>query len=195
MKKITALLSFLILLTAFTCEDEPLDYALVLGASLSSSELIGEWQLLNFDIETTTVSDIAGMNMETNIIVESTDVDYNLVFSGSSFNTSGSYGYNSTVSVNDDASISDSYVLENISGSGTYSVSGNQITVNGQFFEFSLDGVDDSVLNDEEQTATFQFSDDGNILTFSQSSSETNNTGGFEVNIISNSTSTWERVE
>lgn len=195
MKKLTALLSFLILFTAFTCEDEPLDDALVLGASLSSSELIGEWQLLNFDIETTTVSDIAGVNVETNITVESTDVDYNLVFSGTDFNTSGSYAYDSTVTVNDDTSISDSYLLENISGSGTYSVSGNQITVNGQFFEFSLDGVDDSVLNDDEQIATFQFSDDGNTLTFTQSSSESNNTGGFQVNIITNSTSIWARVE
>lgn len=47
MKKITALLSFLILLTAFTCEDEPLEGDFVIDDG-TSENIVGTWKLTSW---------------------------------------------------------------------------------------------------------------------------------------------------
>lgn len=197
MKKLTALLSFLVLFTAFTCDDEPLDDGISItdttGGTANSGDLIGEWTLVSFDVDMTSQVVTPQMTVETNIIIESTDVDYNIIFNASDFTASGSYSYDTDISTNGQ-SFSDSYVMENVSGSGVYTVDGNQLTANGQFFEFTFDGVDDSMFNTDEQTVTFEITDNGNTLTFYQDDTQVDNSTGFETTISTVATSVWQRV-
>jgi len=195
MKKIGLLLSCFIILSAFTCENEPLDDGLdgFTDNNPSSSSIEGEWTLVSFDLSVNTVTDALGNVIETDIVVDSYDPNYNVVFTSNTFTTNGSYSYNTEVTVLG-ITTTDSYDMENVSGSGTYTTSGNEITVNGSFFEFTFDGIDDSIFNQDEQTVTYSISNGGNTLTFNQNETTVDDSSGFTVTTTQVSTSIWNRV-
>ena len=86
----------------------------------------------------------------------------------------------------------DSYT--NVTGGGNYSTNGNIMTVDGQFFEFDLEGAPTDVASGE-QMAEFQLSNDGQTLTFFQDETITQNEAGFEATVEVVSTSVWQKVE
>lgn len=194
MKKLSALLSFLILFTAFTCEDEPLDGDFVDDINnQSNSTLVGEWNLESFDVSVNTVNEVQGTQIETDIIVDSFNPDYSLVFTSNAFNTSGSYSYNTEVTVFGQTT-TDTYTLENVTGNGTYSTNGDVMTIDGSFFEFTFQGVDESVF-EGEQNANFEITSDGQTLVFSENSTEVDDSNGLTVTITKIATSVWTRSQ
>ena len=86
------------------------------------------------------------------------------------------------------------YTLENVSGSGSYSVNGNEMIIDGSFFEFSFEGMDFAELSGE-QTATFEISDNGQTLVFSQdnTTTETDAATGLTTTSTQVSSSVWAR--
>lgn len=197
MKKIGLLLSCFILLSAFTCDNEPLegdfdDGELITDPTLS---IIGEWELVSFDVEMNNSTEFEGNTTETNLLVDSFNSDYNLVLTdNNTFTTNGSYSYNTEITISGQEAINDSYDLENVSGSGTYITEGNQITTNGSFFEFTFEGIDDSILDNESQTAIYVLTNSGNTLTFVQNETTTINNAGATIIATTVSTSIWSRV-
>ncbi|WP_296311399.1 hypothetical protein [Winogradskyella sp. UBA3174] len=191
MKKLLALLC---LLTVFTCENEPLDFDSETGET--DVELFGEWNLSEFNTELTTTTDFDGQIISSDLDVSSTEVDYTLNFIGNNFTTNGNYSYVVGIVVNGTEVSNEPYTIDNVSGGGAYSVNGNQMTIDGSFFEFNFQGADTSVL-DGEQTTTFQISANGETLTFTQSenTTEIDPTTGAIVTISNNSTSIWTRDE
>ena len=194
MKKFLALLSLFSLLTAFTCENEPLDDG-ILDNTSTNDNLIGTWNLVEFNIDLTTSSSFEGQETTSNIVVNSTEVDYVLEFTGSTFSANGSYTYNTNSVVNEAEVSSETYTLTNVSGSGFYTTNENEMTVDGSFFEFEFEGDIDTSALEGEQTATFEISDDGETLTFSQNetTTETNAATGLQANVTKISTSVWTR--
>ena len=190
MKKFLALLSLFSLLTAFTCENEPLDDG-ILDNTSTNDNLIGTWNLVEFNIDLTTSSSFEGQETTSNIVVNSTEVDYVLEFTGSTFSANGSYTYNTNSVVNEAEVSSETYTLTNVSGSGFYTTNENEMTVDGSFFEFEFEGDIDTSALEGEQTATFEISDDGETLTFSQNetTTETNAATGLQANVTKISTS------
>lgn len=194
MKKFFALLSLFSLLTAFTCENEPLDSGIL---DNTSTDLLGTWNLVEFNTDLTTSTNFEGQETTSNIVVTSTEVDYVLEFTGSTFSTNGSYTYNTNIVVNEAQVSNEPYTLTNVSGSGTYSTNENVMTIDGSFFEFEFNGGIDTSALEGEQTANFQISDDGETLTFSQNetTTETNATTGLQANVTKISTSVWVKSE
>ena len=86
------------------------------------------------------------------------------------------------------------YTLEDVTGTGNYSINGNEMTIDGAFFEFTFDGMDSSAF-EEEQTVTFQITDNGQTLTFTQNdtTTETDALTGATVTSTQASTSVWQR--
>lgn len=198
-KSLLPFLSLFILLSAFTCENEPLDYDQESIDSINNSnnssnnaDLVGTWDLVSLDLDMTSSFDPGTGMMITDLIVESTEVDYQLTFTATNFNTEGWYSYNTQIETAG-MIINDSYTMEDVTGSGTYTTDGNQMTTQGSFFEFTFEGMDDSLF-DDEQTGTYEISADGQTLTFTQDETTVNTDAGYEIEIDIISTSIWQKV-
>lgn len=196
MKKILALFSLFSLLTAFTCENEPLEGGFDTAFNNNNEGLIGTWNLLEFDVSVSTSTSFEGENISSEIDIFSTNTAYVLEFNENTFTTNGSYSYNADVVVNGDNVANDIYTLNNVAGNGIYSTNGNEMTIDGSFFEFNFEGMDSSVL-EGEQTANFEISNDGETLTFTQDETETqtDETTGTVITSTTSSTSVWIRGE
>lgn len=197
MKKFLALLSLFTLLTAFTCENEPLGDGVVSNSNNNNTTnvaLIGTWSLEDFSVSLNTVTNFDGETFASEIEIESTQEDYDLEFTETTFLTNGNYSYSTNITVDGEMMSSDTYTISSVEGNGSYSTNGNQMTTDGTFFEFEFEGMDESALQGE-QTATYSLSSDGQTLTFSQdeTTTETDPTTGIEVTNTINSTSVWAR--
>jgi len=162
MKKISFLLCLFVAFTVYNCQNETLDDDLLgitdsnnpNNPSGSTEGLAGEWELISFTSTVSSVTNIAGADVESNVAIESTTTDYTMIFTNSTFTAEGSYTYNtdiSTAGVNS----SDSYTLEDVTGSGSYTTSGNTMTVSGAFYEFTYEGVEQPDL-DADQTVQLE---------------------------------------
>jgi hypothetical protein len=192
MKKLFPLLCLFTLLFAFTCEDEPLDFDAETSTD-SDPELLGEWNLVSFDASVSTTTNFQGQQISSDVDINSTTVNYTIDFTESNFNTSGSYSYIADITANGINIPAEPYTLTDVNGSGSYSVNGNEMTIDGSFFEFSFQGMDFEELQGE-QTANFQITDNGQTLTFSQNETTTDtDPTGATVTSTQVSTSVWTR--
>lgn len=194
MKKLLSLFCLFSLLTAFTCEDEPIDFDA--ENNQTNLEILGEWDLVEFTAEVGSSTTVGGFQIASDIEIYSTTVDYIVNFSESDFATNGSYSYVADIVVNGNESQGEPYTLENVSGSGGYAVNGNEMTIDGSFFEFTFEGVDDTSFFDDEQTVTFQLSNNGQTLTFSQNETNTlsDDITGSVTTSTTVSSSVWTRL-
>jgi len=192
MKKLAALLCLFTLFFAFTCENEPLDFEPETGET--DVALLGEWNLSEFDVEVNTSTDFQGQQIASEVEIFSTTVNYALNFTENNFSTNGGYSYVAEVTTNGIQVPAEPYTIDNVSGSGSYSVNGNEMTVDGSFFEFTFEGMDFSQFQGE-QTVAFQISDNGQTLTFSQNETmtETDAATGTTTTSVTVSTSVWIR--
>lgn len=195
MNKLRSILCLLVLCTVFTCDNEPYDGDIILDSN-NNEELIGAWNLLEFDVTVNTSSIIDDETIVSDIDIVSTNAAYVLEFSESTFTTQGSYSYNAEIIFDLDLVSEETYTLTDVMGSGMYSTNGNEMTIDGSFFEFEFQGVNNTVLQGE-QTTNFEISDDGETLTFTQNetTTETDNTTGTVITSSTNFTSVWTRGE
>ncbi len=198
MKKFTYLFCLFILCSAFTCENEPLEGDFVSEDvnnpdNQSNGSLVGTWTLVSMDADITTTTSFQGIDFSGAFNVELIDSDYTLVFDEDSYTVSGDYELTITSTFDGmSESYTDSYT--NVTGGGNYSTNGNIMTVDGQFFDFELDGAPTDVASGE-QTAEFQLSNGGQTLTFFQDETITQNEAGFEATTSTVSNSVWQKVE
>ena len=196
MKKILLPLLSLVLVL-FSCENEALEgeFSGLDGEdSSSSSSIVGTWALVSFNNTISSTGEVNGTTVESNTIIESTDTNYNMTFTeANTFNAAGNYGYNVNSTVNGQNSIQD-LSLDDVNGSGTYTVNGTEMTVNGSFFNLEFQGIDLSQAQGE-QTLDFSITDNGQTLTFIQDTTETTTIpGGGSTTAEVTATSIWSRV-
>ena len=194
MKKFFTLLSILTLVIATSCENEPLDDGVNSGNNNSNDGILGTWSLEDFSVSLSSSTDFNGQLIESDVEVQSTATNYTVEFTETSFFTNGNYTYDANVVVDGNVVSNDSYTLENVSGNGSYSTSGNEMTIDGSFFEFDFQGMDSSVL-EGEQTVTFEITNNAQTLTFTQNetTTETDPATGMTVTSTTTSTSVWSR--
>jgi hypothetical protein len=200
MRKFPASFSLLVVLfclvSVFSCDNEPVDDGIDLGTNNNNQDLVGVWNLLEFDVTLNSATTFEGQTITSNIDIVSTDVAYTLDFEQNSFTTNGNYTYNVNLVVDGNINTSESYTLNNVSGSGTYTTTDNEMTLEGSFFEFDFEGADNMAFQ-EEQTIDFQLSNDGETLTFTQNDtvSQTDDATGVEITSTTSSISVWVRGE
>ncbi len=196
MKKLSYLFTLFILLTAFTCENEALegefanDENPIVGDS--NPDLVGSWVLLEMNADITSTTDFQGINFTSEFSVAINESDYILNFSESNYTVEGDYQLDVSTTVNGETSTyTDSYT--DVQGSGTYSTSGNVMTVDGSFIEFTFDGMPMDVAQGE-QSVNYTLSADGQTLTFNQNEVQNTNEGGVAATTETISTSVWQRL-
>ena len=193
MKKLSYLLSLFVLLTAFTCEDEPLDNTINPNAN-NSGALVGEWRALEFYGSSHIESEFMGISIEQDATFEGDNMDYVVTFDGSNFNSAGSYDIILTTTMDGQTIGPETQSMTNVTGSGTYTTSGNTITLNGSLYEFDMiDGMD--MVSAGPQTSTYILSADGQTLTLLQDDQQTINEGGINATVTTEGSSVWERID
>lgn len=190
--KLSVLFLALFVLVLSSCENEALEGFDSNDGNPFTNSLIGTWALSDFDVTVNNTSDVGGTSIESNVEIDGFNPNYNLTFAANTFTTNGSYSYNTVVTVNGQTN-TDSYTLDNVTGAGVYSTNGNEMTVDGSFFEFTFQGMDLSELGGE-QTVNYAISADGQTLTFTQNTTETNSSGGSTTTSIVNATSVWTKT-
>lgn len=149
------------------------------------------WEVQSFSFEIETVTSLSGIETTASTSGAGSNLDYELEFTESTFLTSGSYSYSISSELNGVTTAQINESVSDVSGSGTYSTSGNEITLNGSFFEFTFDGIDLSALVGE-QTANYEIKSDGTLV-ITQNEETTTTTQGLTITNKVISTSTWAK--
>lgn len=165
--------------------DDPMDPS-------SMSGIQDEWTLVSLDIEVTTTLVLPIGNTETVVTITGTDYDYDLNFNESDWTTSGGYDYLATVTLDDMQLSSSDVPVTGVSGSGNYTVDGDQMIVDGSFFEIEENGMITTSAFEGEQTADFEINGDDQLI-FSQDQTEEQMEQGLTSTSRIISTSVWER--
>ncbi|WMI67171.1 hypothetical protein [Mangrovimonas sp. YM274] len=189
--KLTNLFALAILLSAFTCENEPLDSEIsgVDGNNTGNSgaSLVGDWTTVSFNATMNTSTGMGGMNMEVDAAMEGVNMDYIVTFTNNTFSTNGSYDIETDLTVNGMDNGTTTSSLSDVNGTGNYSTSGNTITFDGSLFDLEVDGIDTSALG-EAQSGEYSLSNNGQTLTITQAQDINQSQQGVQV------TSTVESV-
>jgi hypothetical protein len=211
MKKASLLLLIFISLTAFTCENEPLDAGVEEAISTNNptdptnptnptnptdpTSIVGIWRAVSF--EASVESSITVLGLSTNVTSDTngSNLDYTVTFTdNNTFATNGSYDVTSTVNVDGEPPATSTQNYDNVMGTGTYELTGaNMITVDGAFYNLSVDGIDTSAIADAPQEAQYTISADGLTLTFIQDQQELQNLDGIEISTTILATSIFTR--
>ena len=200
MKKLGILFSIFILLTAFTCENEPLEGDFVSEEidnndnNNNNASLVGTWALVEFNADITSTTTFDGGEFVLDFSTELVSADYNLVFTETDYTVSGDYELMSTTIVNGELNDSYTDAYTDVFGEGVYSTNGNVMTINGSFLDFEVDGMPAAV-DDVDQDADFTLSADGQTLTFFQDEEQLQEDNNLDASTVINSSSVWQKVE
>lgn len=211
MKKASLLLLIFISLTAFTCENEGLDTNLETETTNPNdptnptnptdptnpsdpTSIVGTWRAASLDAATESSITSFGITVSVTSSIVGENLDYTVTFTDNdTFSTNGSYDITSTVVTPDETNtFTQSYT--NVSGNGTYEITGaNMMTVSGAFYDLQVDGVDTSAIADMPQELQYTLSADGQTLTFVQDQQQTDVASGVEIVTTVSATSVFTR--
>ena len=216
MRKLVPILFLFICITITSCENEPIGTDIFNEDETTNPtnpsdstdptdptsppdgfSFVGEWELVEFDADVNTLvtsTDLPIPPIESDIIISSRTVDYTIMFSETDFIGSGNYSYDVEGTAAGQPLPTEEYTLTDVTGFGDYTVNGNEITVDGQFFELTFEGAIDTAAFEEPQTFTFSVSNDGNTVTFSGNQTIVDNQFGVETVATTISTSVIQRV-
>ncbi len=155
-----------------------------------SSDLEDTWTAISVDIDLDMTTEVAGQTVISDVVITGENLAYDLTLDGSDFTTDGSYDMNVMATVGGVPQNSlDNY--SNVTGAGTYTTDGDQITINGSFYELQYNGIDLNAANGE-QTATYTINSDDQLVISSDDTS-TSTASGATTTVSISSTSVWER--
>lgn len=153
--------------------------------------LNGDWALQSVDVDVESVTSFQGSEISTNSVGEGKNLDYSLNLDDGNFTTEGAYDFEfSTTSSAIPAPILDTQNYSNVNGSGTYTNTETEITVDGQFFDFEFNGMP-FTQSTGPATANYTIVDD--VLTISQDEEMTTVTVVGTVTSKFTSISVWNR--
>ncbi len=197
MKKFFMLCSVFALLTAFTCENEPIDDGIFTEIEnpngTVNANLVGEWQLVALDYSGTSTTTVGTVSTTANFVGTSANEDYTLDLNADgSYTTSGSYDIELETEITGIPNQTNTVTLSS-SGSGTYTSTATTITTSGALVDIALDGVTQPN-DDVEGTTNYTLSNDGNTLTFNSDDTQIITQDGVTAEVSINATSIFTRV-
>lgn len=180
LSKLLFLASLLIFMSACGDDDEP-----------ENAALEGTWKAISFNADVESTTEFSGTTTSSQSVITGNDLNYELNLNDPNWTTSGDYGYNVNTTVDGQTLQDEDLAVSNVSGSGTYSVSGNMMTINGSFFEFEFNGMTMTSMSDS-QTVEFEINSDGQLVFTQDEEMESTTSGVTSISTVK-STSVWEK--
>lgn len=193
LKNASRLVLSLLLITFFSCENEPLDPGFLSQEGAANSSLVGTWNVVSFSADVISTTNVEGVETVIGNTVSGSNLDYSLVFAADTFETNGSYDVTIITVVDGNNAGTTTNSLSNVSGSGNYVTDGNIMRIDGSFFDLSMNGTNTSGQGGEQEVA-YTISEDGQTLTFTQNDTQTELANGIEVISDIVSSSVWVRT-
>lgn len=149
------LFAFVALLASCSDDDstEPVD----------PTSLIGTWTAISLDADIDLNGDFGGIPIESSTNTVGENFDYTLTLTETEYTVIGGYDLVTTGTVNGEPLEAEPTSITGIDETGTYSLDGNTITINGNVFDFEANGVSLSEAS-SEQTAEISFNSDGDMV-------------------------------
>lgn len=168
-----------------------LTFVLFLGACNSDEDLStleGTWTAVSFSANVMSTTNFNGSEFTSTIDVVGSEFDYDLTFTDAAFTTSGGYTIDLDVDSGGNPQ-SSTDVYTNVSGSGTYTATNSEMTVNGQFFNFEYNGMP-VISASGPQTADYEINSNDELI-FTQNETMTSTSSGSTTTSVVFSTSKW----
>lgn len=189
-KQLPFLLLLSVLVITLSCKKDNLDDELPNPDALIVQQLVGSWEMISF---TSTVNRIKvfpnDVSIESQSEVIGEDIDYNVMFTSTSFEGEGSY----SVTINNESNgfsstLTDSYV--DVFREANFTVENGVITVSGSFYELDIEGLPATT---ETQEMDVNLSNNGNTLTIYDEALVERYVNGVISTSTSISTSVWAK--
>jgi len=191
MKKTVSLICLFVLLSAFKCDNEPVDFDL---STLNiNPKLLGEWYLVEFNAEVSYIPQTEDQAI-TETRVFSTASNLTITFDNDNYRVRGDYTYNSRIKINGIENTSNFYTNNDIDTTHGYTVNNDEV-----FFEESLFDITTQEANtlflQGEQTSDFEVSENGQYLIFFQNETLTDSQQMVPdgVNVTKRTSSIWTK--
>ncbi|UII76313.1 hypothetical protein LV716_00535 [Flagellimonas sp. HMM57] len=129
---------------------------------IDSDSLLGTWTMISLDADTDLDGNFSIIDIESSTNTVGENFDYDLTFTETGYTVEGSYDLVTTGTTNGQP-INDTTSITDVSESGTYTLDGNTITVDGDLYEYDINEVDLSgVLTD--QSAKVSLNSNGQLV-------------------------------
>ena len=151
--KMLFVLSLLVLVTACGGNDN----------GSSTNDILGTWVSVSFDGNSESTTTFDGTTTTNEACILESNLDYRITFTETGWTTTGGDDVTTTRSVNGMKTATLTSSNTNVSGSGTYSINGNVMTIDGSFFEFETNGVPTAGTNGPEM-ADFEINSNGQLV-------------------------------
>lgn len=158
----------------------------------SNNDLVGSWTLIDYESSGSSITSFIGITTETGFQAEGDNYNYVVNFDDDgTYTIEGSFDVelSFTVDGNPDPG-SQTITITDAMGSGTYSVSGNTMRVEGDFVSANVSGT---TTTDPGAPQDIPFTLDGNRLTLTQTVNDNIDQGGVTSMVNSVSISVFER--
>lgn len=185
MKNLKGMLAIVSILTLMiSCGgDEPIE---------SNNDLTGEWTAIAFSADISSQIGSGATTTATRTIVVGSNFDYDLVFGGSDWSTSGSYDTELSAEATGINIPATNTSVTGVEGSGTYTTEDDIITIQGSMFEYDMSRMGMTSINNDAQTISYSINSDGE-LTFSQDETTVTSMNGISFTTSMKSNSVWVR--
>lgn len=161
------------------------------GDEAPTTSLVGTWTAVSFSADVQSTTTFSGNSITSSSVITGSDFNYDVTFTETAFTTSGSYTQNSTISVTGQAEQTIISEVTGVSGSGSYTTTAEEITLNGSFYDLELNGMPVQA-EGQEQTASYEINSNGELI-FSQNETITLSESGVTSTVSIVSTSRWTR--
>jgi len=159
------------------------------------AQIVGTWTAQSFTASMEATSEFAGTSVNISMDMEGQDMDYLLTFTETDYSAAGTYGIKGSVDAGGGSLIPLDQTYTEVTGDGTYSLNGDEITSNGAFFDFTVEGFDMSMLQGEVK-ATIEKLTDKELIFVQETEETTSQEVGGEISISTSkimARSVWKR--
>ena len=155
-----------------------------------SNSLIGNWSADSFSGQIDVAITFGDETITTSTAITGSDFDYIISFTESEFSTSGGYTVTSTTTVDGQAFPPTTVNVTNVTGSGTYTSTTDELTLSDSFFNLEVNG---SPVETGAQPQTVSYTINGDQLTISQNETLSFTEQGITSSVTIVQSSTWTR--
>ncbi len=158
---------------------------------VDAESLLGTWTVISLNADSNVNTNLLQVPIQTSTTSVGENFNYDVTFTETEYTVVGGYDLITTGTINGIPTDFDPVSITDVSETGTYALNGNDITIDGNLYEFEADGISLSETS-EQQVAQIAFNSN-NELVMTQNVEETVNQDGIEFVVKIKAVSVWRK--
>nr|WP_299342091.1 hypothetical protein [Allomuricauda sp.] len=158
---------------------------------IDAETLIGSWTAISLDADIDLNGDFAGIPVVSSTNTVGENLDYNVTFTETEYTVTGGYDLVTTGTVNGEPLDAEPTSISGINETGTYSLDGNTLTIDGNIYDFDANGVSLSEVS-AEQIVEVSINSNGELV-MRERGEQTLTVEGINFTVDIDAVSVWRR--